>query len=134
MARHKREDRLPPFVPLPWKILNSSAYQALRYASAKALPFFMGKPKSHYDSLLYYSTEFSFSYAEAERLGFARGTFSKVIRDVIETGFVDPVEKGGLRGTGKSCNLYRLSKRWREHGKPSFERLLWEEYFPRKAV
>jgi hypothetical protein len=132
--RRKRDGRLPPFVPLSWELLNSSAYKELKYSSAKALPFFLGKPKCPSTDRAYYTTVFTFSYAEAKRLGFAQGTWSGVIRDLVETGLVDPVEKGGLRGEGHSCSLFRLSNRWKEYGKPSFNRLKWEEFFSLKAV
>lgn len=135
MARQrKRDGRLPPFVPLSWELLNSSAYKELKHSSAKALPFFLGKPKCPSTDRAYHTTVFNFSYAEAKRLGFARSTYAGVIRNLVEKGFVDPVEKGGLRGDGNSCSLFRLSNRWKEYGKPSFKRLTWEGFFSLKAV
>lgn len=131
--RNKRKDRSPPFVMLPWEVLNSPAHKALPFSARSALPYFLGKPKCPPNSLTAFTTVFDFSYSEARRYGFARGTWSKVIRCLVAKGFVDPVEKGGLRGEGFSGNLFRLSQRWREYGTSSFVSVTWEEFFSLKA-
>ena len=129
--KRKKGNRLPPFVPLTWEMLNSIAYKDLPPSSAKALPYFLGKVKANHNSLQYYMVEFSFSYTEGKRLGFALGTFSKIIQSVIRFGFVDPVDKGGLRGDGKSYNFFKLSKRWEEYGTPNFRPLEWKCFIPK---
>ena len=104
-----------PFVPLIWKVLVSSAYHDLPPSASKALPFFIGKDgKGSYKFGDEYGGSFVFSYAEAIRLGFARSTFAKVIRDLVAFGFIDMAGYGGLRGTCKSNNKFRLSIRWKE--------------------
>jgi hypothetical protein len=127
----KKGNRLPPFVPLTWEMLNSTAYKDLPPSAAKALPYFLGKVKVNHNSLQYYMVEFSFSYTEGGRLGFALGTFSKVIQDLVRFGFIDPVDKGGLRGDCKSYNIFRLSKRWKQYGKSGFESLDWRCFIPK---
>ena len=102
MSRKKDSNRLPPFVPLPWELLNSRAYKDLKYASAKSLPLFLGKIKESYRDIQRYLIEFSFSYREAKQHGYAPATFSKIIRELVGKGFIDPVDKGGLRSDGKS--------------------------------
>src|SRR3990172_3405879 len=94
MARKRRGDRLPPFVALTWEILNSKAFKELPYATAKALPYFLGKVKTGFNDTQRYLTNFSFSYSEAKNYGFAFSTFSKVIQSLIAFGFIDPVHKG----------------------------------------
>lgn len=127
----KKGSRLPPFVPLIWRMLNSKAYKDLPPSSAKALPYFLGKFKGGYNDPQRYMEEFSFSYTEAKRFGFSSGTFSKVIQALVRIGFVDPVDKGGLRGDCKSYNLFKLSKRWEAYGSSNFEALDWKCFIPK---
>jgi hypothetical protein len=115
--RKNKKNRLPPFVPLVWDLLNSPAYKKLTPSSAKALPFFLGKVKTGYNDSERYQVTFNFSYPEAKRLGFSTATFSRIRKELTEIGFIDTVEKGGLRGQGKGYNKYRLSRRWETYGK-----------------
>jgi hypothetical protein len=129
--RQKRRtgDRLPPFVPLPWNLLNSEGYQKLPFAAAKALPYFFGKVKTNFNPQRYQS-HFTFSYPEAKRYGFSFSTFSKVIKDLISFGFLDPVDRGGLRGFGKGYNVFKLSMRWENYGRPEFQGCDWKTFIP----
>jgi hypothetical protein len=129
--RRRRGNRLPPFVPLVWGMLNSPAYRALPYAAAKALPFFLGKFKGGFHDPGKYQEEFRFSYGEGQRYGFSSATFSKVIQDLVRLGFIDPVDRGGLKSDGKGFSLFRLSQRWEGYGTPSFEALEWRCFQPR---
>ena len=63
---------------------------------------------------------FDLTYSEAERLGFARRTFSRVIEELLSKGFIDIVTVGGKRGCGMSNSKYKLSERWRDFGKRVF--------------
>ena len=123
--------KLPPFVPLPWDMLNHEAYKKLPFAASKALPYFLGKVKMDYYDHNRLTTEFSFSYNEAMLLGFVSATFSKIIQDLVKFGFIDPRDKGGLRGDGKSNSLFCLSERWKLYGRPDFQDLDWKCFFPR---
>lgn len=131
MATRRRGNRLPPFVALTWEMLNSKAYKDLSYAPAKALPYFSGKYKGDYHDPQRYLFEFPFSYSEAKRHGFAFSTFSKVIRDLVGRGFIDPVDRGGLRSDGKSYNLFKLSRRWEKYGTEGFKYIDWRCFLPR---
>ena len=124
--------RLPPFVPLPWVMLNHKAYKELPFAASKALPYFLGKVKMDFHDPNRLTAEFSFSYKEAKSLGFALATFSKVITDLIKYGFLDPIDKGGLRGDCKSNNLFCLSERWKLFGQPDFRFVDWKCFLPRQ--
>ncbi len=112
---------------LTWEVLRSHAYRDLKPSSAKALPYFFGRVQVSYNDPARYATDFVFSYTEARRYGFALGTFARVITDLIEKGFVDPVEKGGLRSDGRSFNRFRLSLRWQKYGTEAFQRKSWNE-------
>ena len=132
MAKSGRTNRLPPFVAMPWCVLNSQAYKALNHSSRACLPYWFGKPKEQYGTLGYYSTEFAFSYQEANSYGFSSATFFKVIRETMSKGFIDPKDKGGLRGDGLSCSSFCLSKRWEKYGTTEFVEVRWEGFEPRK--
>ncbi len=128
----KRNNKLPPFVALPWEMLNSKAYKGLNFASAKALPYFLGKIKENYRDPQRYLIEFSFSYSEGHKLRFAPSTFSKVVQELVKTGFIDPIDKGGLRSDGKSYNRFKLSERWKQYGTNEFELLDWRCFQPKQ--
>lgn len=131
--RKGQRDRIPPFVATAYEILNSPAYKDLPPSAGKALPYFLGKVKVKvpYKDANYYLTEFSFSYTEGQRYGFALSTFSKIIQALVRFGFIDPVDKGGLRGAGLSYNIFRLSKRWMDYNSPRFEESDWKCFLPK---
>ena len=127
--RNNREKlALPPFVPLEWKILNSKAFRSLSYASRAMLPYFIGKTKQHIRSDSYLKTEFSISYKEAVSYGYARKTYARVIEDLMRKGFIDPVDKGGLKGFGLSCNVFRMSDRWKTFDEKDFIHVEWKQF------
>jgi hypothetical protein len=136
MSRSKRakDKRLPPFVALPWDMLNGKAYQSLKYSAAKALPYFWGKLHVPFNDPAQYETDIHFPYAEGKRYGFSPGTFSKIIQELIAKGFIDPVDKGGLRGHGKSYNVFRISRRWEKLGTSAFQPRDWRCFVPRPRL
>ncbi len=127
----KKKYRTAPFVALTWELLNSKAYINLPASAAKALPLFLGKVKLPFNNPARYEIEFSFSYSEGERLGFSKSTFSSVIKNLVDYGFIDPADKGGLRSDGKSFNKYRLSSRWIKYGTSDFVIVKWISFQPR---
>lgn len=111
-SRQKHKEKMPPFVPIRMDELESTAYRQLTGNAAKLLPYFKrtciravkGAPDT--------CTIFGFTYTEAAKYGFSRSTFRRAIQELIAKGFVDRVEKGGLRGVGHTCSKYKLSGRW----------------------
>jgi len=132
MTGRKSRNKLPPFVALTWEMLNSRAYKDLSPSAAKVLPYFLGKPKFGYGDPQRYREEFHLSYSEARQYGFAIATHHRNISQLVERGFIDPADKGGLRGLGRSYSLFTLSWRWKEYGKPGFERISWRCFQPRE--
>ncbi len=131
MKRRRKGGKYPPFVALFWEVLNSRAYKELPPSSAKALPYFLGKVKCGYHDPQRYLEVFSFPYAEGERLGFAPATFFVIIQALVRFGFVDPVDKGGLRSDCKSYSLFKLSRRWEAYATSNFESLEWKCFIPK---
>lgn len=120
------------FVALPWEILNSRAYKELKPTAGKALPHFLGKVKVKYSDPQKFVSGFHFSYKEANRYGFANSTHHRIITELIAKGFIDPVDKGGLRGCGRSYNIFKLSQRWKDFGTPDFIKLKgWKAFKPK---
>jgi len=127
MISRKRQDnvkgnRLTPFSPILYAELDSAAYKALPGNAAKALPYFkrihgLRIKKAGRD----FNGIFDFTYTEAEKIGFARHTFARIIAELNAKGFIDVVSQGGKRGCGMSNSKYCLSERWRNYGKPWFE-------------
>lgn len=123
-------NKLPPFVAMTWKTLNSKAYMDLNSSSAKALPFFIGKVKEFgFNDPARFEASFEFTYTEAsKRLGFGRSTFYGIIKDLMKKGFIDPVKKGGLRSFGNTSSRFKLSKRWENYGTAFFREVTWETF------
>lgn len=126
----KRGNRLPPFVALPWDLLNSKAYKDLPPSAGKALPYFLGRVKLPFNAPERYTFDFSFSYTEADKYGFANGTHHRNISELIEKGFIDSVYKGGKRSFGMSSSLFRLSERWKKYGSADFKKIIWRDILP----
>ncbi len=136
MSRTKRgkNRRLTPFVAMPWDMLNNRAYIDLKPSAAKALPYFWGRLHVPFNDPAQYETEIRFPYPEGKRLGFASATFSKIIQELMAKGFLDPVDKGGLRANGKSYNVFKISRRWERYGKEDFEAVVWRCFVPRTRL
>lgn len=131
--RTKKLDIPGGFIQVPWQLVNSNAYKALKPSTGKALPYFMGKPKQHYMDPERCTFVFEFSYKEANNNGFSNGTHHRIIADLIDKGFIDPVSKGGLRGAGLSLSRFRLSERWRKYGTNDFKKAeSWNEFYQGK--
>jgi hypothetical protein len=119
--KFNKGERLPPFSPILYDEMDSDAYQELPGNAAKALPYFKrihGRLKRKAGDN--FNGIFDFTYSEAERFGFARRTFARIIADLHAKGFIDIVIQGGMRGAGMSNSKYRLSERWRDFGKKGF--------------
>jgi hypothetical protein len=130
MGIRKKKNKLPPFVALPWELLNSEAYRDLPPSTGKALPYFLGKIKLSWNDPQRYAVVFDLTYDEANRYGFSGGTYSNIIKNLVSFGFIDPVDKGGLRGAGRSNNYFKLSRRWMKYNSRDFEPMDWKQFVP----
>jgi len=129
MAKRKYRDLFPPFTAMFWEVLDSMAYHSLNYSARAALIDFFRKVKSGPKNPLRYQTEFAFSFKEALKLGYSKNTFSSVIKELTEVGFLDPSKKGSLRNhKGGGYSKFRLSERWRFYGTDRFIKIRWNEF------
>jgi hypothetical protein len=118
----------PAFVSLSLDLLNSKAFVTLPFAPRAMLPYFCAKVKVPLEDPARYKTSFVFPYGEAGRYGCARRTFFKVVCDLMLRGFIDPVSKGGLRGSCKTISTFRLSQRWKDYGMSNFQESRWQGF------
>ena len=123
-----RKRKCIPFVAVSNELLTSKAYIDLPFSARTSLLYFLGKPKIFFNQKEFYSTEITFSYVEAESLGFAKATHAKNIKSLISNGFIDPVSKGGLKGLSKSTSTFKLSTRYKDFGKENFGKVNWESF------
>ena len=121
MAKAKK-NKLPPFVAMPWTLLHNKAYKDLPPTAKGILPYFLGKPLLPFSSPQYTHVVFIFPYAEALKLGYAKKTFYRAINSLYQFGFIDILEIGGLRGSGKTNSKFKLSDRWKDYGLFSFQK------------
>lgn len=115
-----KSERLAPFAPIFRDEMLSRAFQELSPSAVKALIYFrwiQGVVKKKTGDP---TASFDFTYDEAESYGFARRTFSRVVQQLVDTGFIDIVRQGGLRGCGRSNSHYKASERWRLYGISGF--------------
>lgn len=114
-------------VVLDRQLLDSRAYADLDGNSSKALIRFMCKRQVQISPaagkrpktvVILNNGQITYSYDEAEKHGYSRGTFVKVIDALIDHGFIDIAESGA--GLFRSATFYALSDRWQKWGTPDF--------------
>ncbi len=132
--KHRGKQKLPPFVALPWEMLNHQAYRKLKHSAAHALPYFLGKVKLTYNDPQRYQTEFTFSYSEGKKLRFGNATFYNIIQELVRKGFIDPVDRGGMKSDCRGFSNFRLSRRWEEYGKEGFQAIEWKCFLPKPRL
>jgi hypothetical protein len=128
MARRNPRRKLPPFVALPWSLLNHKAYIELPPTAKGMLPYFLGKVKIPITDATYYHAEFSLTFSEAVKCGCAKRSFYRVIEALMDHGFIDPVRKGGRSGGRDTSSIFLLSKRWEKYRTPLFEKVSWAQF------
>ncbi len=116
-AKGNTGTRLPPFTPILNDEMDSIAYAELTGTAVKAFAWFKridGKLRKKCGGD--YNGIFDFTYTEARRYGFAKRTFTRVIDELNQKGFINIIKVGGMRGVGRSNSKYQLSVRWQLYG------------------
>jgi len=85
-----------------------------------------GKPGKRTGKIIVNNGQITFSYAEAEKLGYPRVTFRRAIDKLVNVGLIDITKQGlgghvgkGGRISGES-SLYAISERWIDYGTDNF--------------
>ena len=87
-----------------------------------------GKPGKRTGKIILNNGQITFSYAEAEKLGYPRPTFRRAIDKFVDVGLVDITHQGQGGNVGKNgkitgeCSLYAISERWMDYGTQRFEK------------
>jgi hypothetical protein len=99
----------------------SDAFRTLSRGVMLLLHDFYGKKrvrrKGHSYQMLN-NSELTFSYVEAEKMGYSKSGFMRYRNELIDHGFLVIAETGA--GLYKSANLYALSNEWKKFGRPEF--------------
>jgi len=107
------------FVPLTFEELDSVAYISLAGNSAKVYCYLKraARTAAYKNSTHERDIQFDFTYSEAKRCGFSESTFIRAIKELWSKGFIDIVERGGLRGHGRTNSRYKITNLWKSYGK-----------------
>lgn len=120
------------------ELILSEAYKSLTKAEMRIYFHFLlkrkfgsqkqGKPGKRTGKIITNNGKITFSYAEAERLGFPRPTFRRGIDKMVNVGLIDIVHqgKGGMVDENGiisgEASLYAISERWMDYGTDKFEK------------
>ena len=119
MAKKKKRQKIDgPFVPLQHDLLNSLAFQSLGNGAKVGLIYFYKDKKSGHQTELV----LTFPQAKKYRVCQSSTTFDAIKKELVEKGFLDPFEPGGL---GKH-SIFKMSYRWKFYGTDRFEEIPFE--------
>ena len=115
------------------KLFDSKAYKSLTKAEMRIYFEFLlkrrfgkRKKKDRKQHIIINNGEITFTYAEAERLGYPRPTFLRAIDKLIDVGLIDITyqgiggmvsENGKIKG---EPTLFAISERWKDYGTENF--------------
>jgi hypothetical protein len=117
------------------ELFESEAYKSLTKAEMRIYFNFLlkrkfgkykGKPGKRPSKVIVNNGHITFTYAEAERLGFPRPTFQRAIDKFIGVGLIDITYQGQggmISGDGEisgESSLYAISVRWKDYGTNRF--------------
>ncbi len=108
------------FIVVTFEMMNSNAYKKLTGSALKVFHLCQRKVKER-RRVERFKVIFSLTYTEAKKEGLWHSAFNRGMNQLQEVGFIDCIEKGGMRFQGKACSYYRLSKRWKDYGTPNFK-------------
>lgn len=122
-------------VYLESKLFDSKAFKSLTRAQMRIFYEFMlkrrfgkrsRKGRKQQEHIIMNNGHITFTYAEAEKLGYPRPTFRRAIDKLIEVGLIDLTYQGQggyVSDNGKvsgESSLYGMSDRWKDYGNDSF--------------
>jgi len=96
-------------------LLDSAVFQSLSSIAKVAFMYFRRDKKNGYQ------TEVVLTFPQAKKYGVcgSPSTFDRIKRELVEKGFMDPLEPGGLNQPA----IFELSNRWKWHGKERFKKV-----------
>ena len=118
MAKKKGNKIGGQFVALSHNLLLSKAYMSLSSSEKVMLNYFLIDRK-HFDQTQVILT---FEQAKKYKVCHSPSTFLKSKKGLVNKGFIDPKEPGGL---GK-CSTFSISDRWKRYGTNEFNKVLFK--------
>lgn len=123
--KKKRKFRLKRSVLIGPDMMESEAYRSLSSKAMWVLQRFLQK-RTWSDvkfrgrkQRVYENGGLSFTYSEAQHFGISTAQFHRILKVLVERGFIDVEHRGG--GLGRDYSRYKLSERWQKWGTPEFE-------------
>ena len=118
----RRPPRTAKGIYLPSEVIDSPAFRDLNGTQIKILLEFLlrrhikGKAGPHWSlaSRVTNNGDITFTYDEAERMGYNRVSFSAALDKLTDNGFIDVVQSS--KGLHRAKSYYAISDRWRPWG------------------
>jgi hypothetical protein len=125
MRSRKKNFHLKRKVWIDPDMMESEVYRSLSSKAMWALQRFIQKCSwskvkvGGRKQTVYENGGLSFPYSEANHFGISTAQFHRILKTLVEKGFIDVEHRGG--GLGRDYSRYKLSERWRKWGTPEFE-------------
>lgn len=120
-----RKYRLKRKVWIEWEMMESEVFRSLSSKGMWVLLRFFQKitwsdvKLAGRKQRIYEKGGLSFTYSEANYFGISTAQFHRILKALVEKGFIDPEHRGG--GLGRDYSRYGLSERWRKWGTADFK-------------
>jgi len=104
------------------QLRTSKAFRTLSRGAILVLHDFYGKKRVRKKGRGYQMANnggITFTFPEAEKMGYSRSSFMRWRDELIDHGFSRIAETGA--GLFRSANLYALSNAWKKYGRPDFD-------------
>ena len=119
-----RKNKLGSFVALGRPLLSSSAFTSLCSSAKIAYAYFLyDKKNAHEDKVI-----LTFSQAKKFNVCRSQSTFTKIKKELVKHGFLDPLDGGGLNAPA----IFKVSNRWNRYGNEDFKELKYQPGFGSK--
>ena len=125
MKRRKKKYQLKRKVWISPEMMESEVYRSLSSKAMWVLQRFHQK-RTWSDAKVggrkqrvYDNGGLSITYSEANHFGISTAQFHRILKILVEKGFIDTEYRGG--GFGRDYSRYGLSERWLKWGTPEFE-------------
>mgnify|MGYP001262978297 CR=1 FL=1 len=114
MGRRKKRQKIEGrFVPLQHKLLESKAFQSLTKSAKVAYIYFLFDIKSGHQK----EVILTFEQAKKHFVCSSPSTFMKIKKELVNNGFLNQLEGGGLNSPTK----FAISHRWKDYGLNDFD-------------
>ena len=125
MSKKKKHKKIKGrFIPLSHNLVDSEAYKQLSAIATRAFTYFRRDLKSGHQ------TKVKLTFGQAQKYGVCNSstTFSKVKKELVKHGLLDPFDGGGLNTPA----VFELSERWQWFNTDQFDEVPYKLGFGSK--